>query len=214
MIRLLEFHRSPNCAKIRIALNYKGIPFEMEEVSAADRSPMLRAVNWPLVPVILDGEVTMRDSEAILHYLESNYRESPSLTPKDQDEIRRGEALTRDVQHSLRPIMRKIYGEVMKTPEQRDPRALAGIVDQIAGAIEPLEEALAGKDFLLGERISMYDILLACALMPARPRPDYAAQSPMWAFFGKHLAIPESLPNVIAWVDRVLAYDAEPAAAR
>jgi glutathione S-transferase len=207
MIRLLEFHRSSNCAKVRIALNYKGIPFEAEEMSAADRTPMIQAANWPLVPVILDGDVTMRDSEAILHYLESNYREGPSLTPETREEIHRAEGLCLTVQQRLRPQLRRVYGEALKPAAERSAGVMADVRKELGPALEPLEEALAGKAFLLGERMTMYDILLACALMPARARPEYVAQSPLWAFFHEELAIPEDLPNVRRWADAVLAYD-------
>jgi glutathione S-transferase len=214
MIKLMEFHRSSNCAKVRIALNFKGIPFEMQEMSGADRSPMVKAANWPLVPVIVDGDVSMRDSEAILHYLEANYRDKPSLTPESADDIRKGETIVREAQRALGPALRKVFGQALKAPEERDPRALDGIVEEIAKAAEPLEKELAGKRFLLGERMTMYDILTAAPLMITLPRPDYAAQSPMWKFFGEHLSFPARLTNVRGWVDRVLAYDREPAGAR
>ncbi len=213
MIKLMEFHRSSNCAKVRIALNYKGLPFEMQEMSGADRSPMIKAANWPLVPVIVDGDVVMRDSEAILHYLEANYRDKPSLTPAATEEIRRGESILVEARQLMRPIMLKVFGQAMKASEERDPRAMDGIVEEIARAVEPLEQVLAGKKFLLGERMSIYDILAGAPLMTALPRPDYAAQSPIWAFFGEHLSIPARLKNVHAWLDRVLAYDREPAGA-
>jgi glutathione S-transferase len=107
----------------------------------------------------------------------------------------------------------KIYGQALKAPEEREPRALDGIVDEIAKAVEPLERALEGKRFLVGDRMSMYDILAAAPLTPTLPRPDYAAQSPIWAFFAQHLSLPDRLKNVHAWLDRVLAYDREPAGA-
>ena len=207
MIRLLEFHRSPNCASVRIALHYKGIPFVTEEMSAEDRAPMLKAVNWPLVPVILDGQVAMRDSEAILHYLESNYRDAPSLTPPTRDEIRQGEALRDVIKGRLRPVLGRAYGEAFKSPAQRDPAALKDVVDQLGEALQPVERALDGRAFLVGGNMSLYDIVIACTLMPARGRADYAEQSPMWAFFREHLSIPEGLRNVNAWLDRVLIYD-------
>lgn len=213
MIRLLEFHRSPNCARVRIALGYKEIPFEMEEMSAADRSPMLRAANWPLVPVLLDGEIAMRDSEAILHYLESNYRDGPALTPGTVEEIRRGEALRDDLLHRLRPTIRVLYREAAKQPAERTPAALSRVQSELEDTLARIEDALGGRPFLLGDGMSLYDVVLACALTPARAREDYAAQSPMWAFFREHLSIPQRFHNVNGWLDRVLAYDREAAAA-
>ncbi|MFN2432443.1 MAG: glutathione S-transferase family protein [Gemmatimonadota bacterium] len=208
MIRLLEFHRSPNCAKVRIGLRFKGLDFETEELSAADRSPLREAANWPLVPVLLDGRVSMRESEAILHYLESNYREGPSLTPDSADGIREGEAAVLEARWRLRPILRKVYGLVMRPAEERDLSLLQGLPVHLREALAPVDRALEGKDFLLGERMSLYDVVLACALLPLRPNPLYAAQSPIWAFFGEHLSLPDGVPHVAPWVDRVAAHDA------
>jgi glutathione S-transferase len=213
MIRLLEFHRSANCLKVRLALNYKGIPFEAEEMAAADRSPMLEAAGWPLVPVIVDGDVSMRESEAILHYLESNYRDRPSLTPDGADAIRQAESIMAEARARLRPVLRRIFGQAMKAPEQRDAKAMEGIEGEITRAIQPLEKELEGKSFLVGERMSLYDILLAAPVSVFRPRQDYAAQSPIWAFLAEHLSLPESFRNVNAWLDRVLAYDRQPTGA-
>lgn len=207
MIRLLEFHRSPNCAKVRVALGYKDLPFEPVEMSASDRAPMLTAAGWPLVPVLLDGPVSMRDSEAILHYLESNYRDRPSLTPATIEEIRRGEALRDAAQQNLRPLLRRIYGAAMRAPADRDPELVRGIGEEVRAAVLPLERELSGKPFLLGERLSLYDIVVGCALMPARPNPVYAAQSPLWAFLLEHVSLPADVPNVHGWLDRVLAFD-------
>ncbi|MGH2394904.1 MAG: glutathione S-transferase N-terminal domain-containing protein, partial [Candidatus Limnocylindria bacterium] len=67
MRTLLEFHRSPNSVKVRVALGYKGLEYEIREMMAADRAPMIEAAGWPLVPILLDGDVVMRDSAAILH---------------------------------------------------------------------------------------------------------------------------------------------------
>jgi glutathione S-transferase len=213
MIKLMEFHRSGNCVKVRIALNYKGIPFETEEMSGADRSPLIRAANWPFVPVIVDGDVVMRDSEAILQYLEANYRDRPSLTPATAEEIRQGDALLAETRSRVGPILGRMYGQGMKAPADRDPRALAGIGDELVKAVEPLEKALEGKKFLLGDRMSYHDILIAGALWMTRPRPEFIAVSPIWAFFAEHISLPARFKNLHAWLDRVLAYDREPAGA-
>jgi glutathione S-transferase len=213
MIKLMEFHRSGNCVKVRIALNYKGIPFETEEMSGADRSPLIRAANWPFVPVIVDGDVVMRDSEAILHYLEANYKDRPSLTPATAEAIRQGDALVAEAQGRVRPILRRMFGQGMQAPADRDPRALEGIGDELAKAVEPLEKALEGKKFLLGDRMSYHDILVAGSLWMTRPRPDFIAVSPIWAFFAEHISLPARFKNLHAWLDRVLAYDREPAGA-
>ena len=118
MRRLLEFHRSPNSVKVRIALEFKRLEYETEEMFSADREPIVAAGGWPLVPILIDGAVRMRDSAAILHYLEANYRDAPSLTPASRDEILSAEAILANVapdirraQWSVEPEIRKPTGE-------------------------------------------------------------------------------------------------------
>jgi glutathione S-transferase len=207
MILLLEFHRSPNCAKVRVALNYKGIPFEMEEMSANDRTPMRETANWPLVPVIVDRQVRMRDSEAILHYLESNYRQAPSLTPAEIEEVRRGEGLRDEVQPRLRPILRGLFGQALKPPAEQDGSWIKGVGPKLEEALKPLEQRLGERSYLTGDEMSIYDIILACPLAVTRAPAEYAAQSPVWAFLREQVSLPKSLPHIGAWMDRVLAYD-------
>ena len=85
MRRLLEFHRSPNSVKVRIALEVKRLEYETEEMFSADREPIVAAGGWPLVPILIDGAVRMRESAAILHYLEANYRDL--LTPTEKESM-------------------------------------------------------------------------------------------------------------------------------
>ena len=104
MRRLLEFHRSPNSVKVRIALEVKRLEYETEEMYSADREPIVAAGGWPLVPILIDGAVRMRESAAILHYLEANYRDAPSLTPASRDEILSAEAILANVAPDIRRL--------------------------------------------------------------------------------------------------------------
>jgi hypothetical protein len=57
--------------------------------------------------------------------------------------------------------------------------------------------------------MSLYDIILACNLLPTRPPAKFVEQSPLWRFFADHLAFDRERPAVEAWVDRVVAHDAK-----
>lgn len=86
MIRLYEFAFSGNCHKVRLMLSLPGLPYESVPVSGANRehkSPGFLAMN-PLgqVPVLTDGELVVRDSQAILVYLASRYG-GPAWWPQD-----------------------------------------------------------------------------------------------------------------------------------
>jgi glutathione S-transferase len=205
--RLLQFRRSSNSIKVRIALNVKGLEYEAIEMMAADRQPMIEAAGWPLVPILIDDRIVMRDSAAILHYLEANYRNTRSLTPTDPSDLRTGERIVTALTAEILPIQWSLISEIQKPEEERDP-ALATEARQAAiAALERLEERLAGREWLVGDAMSLYDVILGSSLLPLRAPPEFVAQSPMWRYFAENLRIEDERPRVSAWVGRVVAHD-------
>jgi glutathione S-transferase len=209
MRTLLEFHRSPNSVKVRVALGFKGLEYEIREMMAADRAPMMEAAGWPLVPILLDGDVAMRDSAAILHYLEANYRDAPSLTPVSRDDIRSAEALLARLNPEILSIQYGLEDEIRKSDSERDEGRIATGRATLVAALERLERRLATVPWLVGGGMSLYDVILACNLLPARPPARFVEQSPLWRFFADHLALDGDRPAIEAWVDRVIAHDAK-----
>lgn len=210
MRRLLEFHRSPNSVKVRIGLNYKGLDYETEEMMAAERRPMIEAAGWPLVPILIDGDVVMRDSAAILHYLEANYRDRPSLTPATREEIRSAEALLMNLNLEVLRIQWSAAPELEKPEEERDLERIKVARRALNDALLQLEGRLVHQDWLVGDAMSIYDIVLACNLLPSRPPPRFVEQSPIWRFYSEHFGLEEDRAHVAEWVGRVLAWDPPP----
>ena len=204
---LLEFHRSPNSVKVRVALGFKGLEYEIQEMMAADRAPMTEAAGWPLVPILLDGDVVMRDSMAILHCLEANYRQTPSLTPSSRDDILTAEALLARLNPELLGIPWSLRGEIEKPEEERDRERIEAARSKLVATLARLDERLSADPWLVGQALSIYDIVLACNLLPMRPPPVFADQSPVWRFFMERLRLDGHVPAVESWVDRVLAQD-------
>lgn len=208
MRKLLEFHRSPNSVRVRIGLEYKRLEYETEEMMAADRAPMLEAAAWPLVPVLIDGDVVMRDSVAILHYLESNYRDAPSLTPATRDEIRSAEALLLNLRPEILRIQWRAAPEIGKPEEDRNLERIEIARRALNDALLQLEGRLGGQPWLVGDSMSMYDVILACDLLPSRAPRAFVEESPIWRFYDEHFGLEEDRAHVAAWMDRVLAWDA------
>jgi len=76
-MKLYDHPRSGNCYKIRLMLSLLGLPYESSFVDVlghANHEPWFNAIN-PLeqVPVLVDGEVAVQDSQAILVYLAGRY---------------------------------------------------------------------------------------------------------------------------------------------
>lgn len=206
MRRLLEFRRSPNCIKIRIALNLKGLEFETEEMSSDDRHPVIRAANWPLVPVLIDGEVTMRDSEAILHYLECNYPE-PSLSLHEREAVIEAATVRRDFIQDTRPVARAAF-RYMNVPEQeRDADRLAELNRLANEAIAPLNERLETRPYLFDDHLTMDDIIVACSMIALRVPATFREQSPLWRFFHGYFSIDPAHSRILRWYDEIIAHD-------
>ena len=77
MIKLYHFAISGNCHKARLMLSLLGLEYELIPVNqqaAEHKSEMFLKLN-PLgeVPVLIDGEIIIRDSQAILVYLARRY---------------------------------------------------------------------------------------------------------------------------------------------
>ncbi|PIN24664.1 Glutathione transferase [Handroanthus impetiginosus] len=85
-LELYSYWQSSCSWRVRFALNLKGLPYEYRAVNLAKEeqfSPEFEKLN-PLhyVPVLVDGDVIISDSYAILLYLEEKYPQK-ALLPAD-----------------------------------------------------------------------------------------------------------------------------------
>src|SRR3954451_8685893 len=148
MLKLVRFPRSTNVERVALALAYKGIEVESIDVTPEDRSSVRELSGQDLVPVLIDGELVLPDSTAILEHLEERFPE-PALYPADPA----GRAEVR--------IFIDWFNRVWKGPPNRmadaidagDPDAAAIARDGawLQGALELFEGLLAGRDQLFGE---------------------------------------------------------------
>uniref|UniRef100_A0A2P2INL2 glutathione transferase n=1 Tax=Rhizophora mucronata TaxID=61149 RepID=A0A2P2INL2_RHIMU len=85
-LKLYSYWRSSCAQRVRIALNLKGLPYDYVAVNllkGEQFSPEFLKLN-PLgyVPVLVDGDIVVSDSFAILMYLEEKFDHHP-LLPRD-----------------------------------------------------------------------------------------------------------------------------------
>ncbi|MDA0667574.1 MAG: glutathione S-transferase family protein [Planctomycetota bacterium] len=207
MLKLLTIVPSPNNVKVRIALGYKGIPYQEIPQDPADRSACLDLSGQALTPVMEDKGVSLFDSAAILRFLHSNYP-GPDLFPHDYEEMKkveRWEAFGRfGVKDSLGAIFMMALGRAEITPGN----VLAARKELIAH-VETLEETLVKRDWLVGSAMSAADITLASLLiysvMGEHPALKASLFGPIMCKY--FLLDAEICPKTQAWVRRVAAYD-------
>jgi glutathione S-transferase len=77
MLKLYDFTLSGNCYKVRLLLALLKLDHELITVdvkSGAQKTPAFLALNaFGQVPVLVDGDLVLRDSQAILVYLAQQY---------------------------------------------------------------------------------------------------------------------------------------------
>jgi glutathione S-transferase len=98
---LVDAARCPYCARVRIALEEKGLDYETVEVDLGHRPEWLVELNPPKgrVPVLDDGW-TLPESQVILEYLEERYPKHP-LLPTDPAERARARLLVHRFDEAL-----------------------------------------------------------------------------------------------------------------
>jgi glutathione S-transferase len=157
MIQLYAFAPSGNAQKARIALRLLDLPFEEIRLSggAHKRAPFTTLNPLGQVPVLVDGDLILRDSQAILVYLAAAYR------PGDWDGHDPAE------RSRIAQWLSFAANEIANGPNKLRLAALFGVaIDRptaeaiTARVLDLIEAQLDGHDWLEGDRLTIAD--LAC----------------------------------------------------
>jgi len=93
-LKLYSYWRSSAAYRVRIALNLKRLPYEiipvpLTEAGGAQHSPEFHEINpQELVPVLRDGQRLIRQSMAIIEYLDETWEDPPLLPPTPRERAR------------------------------------------------------------------------------------------------------------------------------
>ena len=86
MLTLYDAPRCPYCARVRIVLAEKDVPYEPVVIDLADRPPWIYQKNPSgKVPILEDDDWILPESAVIAEYLEERFPD-PSLLPADAGE--------------------------------------------------------------------------------------------------------------------------------
>jgi glutathione S-transferase len=156
-----------NNIKVRMALEHKGIPYEFRAIEPGDRDELVEVSGQFLTPVMMDGDVVLFDSGAILRYLDANYRDTPKLYGKSHSEQWEIEDWERFGRGPLaEPMMSLVHTRVRG--EEVTPALQEGAAANFQAAVVKLEERLEGREWLVGGELSAADITCAAVLYRIR----------------------------------------------
>ena len=139
------------------------------------------------IPVLEDGEFVLWESHAIVRYLARTYGER-ALMPRDA----RAEGLVDQWMDwtngtLLAPLTVVFWGQIRLPADQRDRAAEEQAALQLGDLFAMVDASLAGRDYLLGDRLTAADIPVGAAA---------------YRWYGLDLERPD-LPNVRAWYQRL-----------
>ncbi len=188
---------SPFVRKVLAFAAEKGIALDNQRVGIGDPDPAFRAASpFGKMPGFADGDYTLADSSAIIHYLEAKHP-APALIPADPH--LRGKTVWFDefADTILFACGAKLFFNRVVAPRflgrpGDEAAALSAERDELPPILDYLETvAPAGDGFLVGDALTLADIAVA---------------SP-FANLG-HLGVtidPARFPNSRAFIDRMLA---------
>jgi glutathione S-transferase len=186
VLKLWELSPSPNNLKVRLALRFKGIPFEAIPVDPADRSGVLAISGQELTPVIEDRGIVLNDSEAILHYLEANYRDAPRLFPSTGPGRRACDTLKERLDRELGSPWLPVFLHGIGRRPELDASARAAF----AAALGQIEAEM-GHDAAFRPEMPIGDLRLATWAVYALPGPGLVERVPLFRRFRELFAMQE-----------------------
>jgi len=204
-IKLYHIPPSPNSMKARIALAFKKLPYEKIPVNPTDRSDVVRLSRQPLTPIMLHGETVVYDSEAILRYLDANFKDTPSLLSENYEEMRSIEQWETFARYELRQPVDIVFREFFATKRDPDAPAQASrMLDEMTGCIE---DQLIQSPWLVSDRMTIADVTAAPYVYYGMLPREAVESSPVAKFFAQSLRLGKNREKTRGWVERVMAYD-------
>lgn len=174
-MKLFNYWRSSASYRVRLALGFKGLPYEYVAVNLAkgeQHDPAHAQRNpWHAVPVLEvmeEGQaVQLTQSVAIVEYLEERYP-APPLFPTGAVARARMRAMVEVVNSGIQPLHNLQVNNYVKDVLKGDPKAWAATwIDKGLDALEALAKQSAGA-FMVGDQFTFADACLLPQLYGAR----------------------------------------------
>ncbi|NEO27144.1 MAG: glutathione S-transferase family protein [Kamptonema sp. SIO4C4] len=185
MLKFYYHPLSPIARRVWITLLEKGLTFEpiIINLNGEQKKPEYLALNpFHHVPVLVDGELRILESLAILDYLEAQYP-TPSLHPESPAAIAKMRMVQMVTINELTP---KLPALVLSN-ESPDPDEAT--LQHLATLLNFLSEQLGDSAYFGGANVSLADITAGTAF-------------PLMTRLGIEL---QNYPSLAAWYERIIA---------
>ncbi len=177
-MKLYGYWRSSAAYRVRIALNLKGLDYEVAPVHLLkDGGEQLQAEYQAInpqgvVPALVDGDVNIGQSLAIIDYLETRYPEPP-LYPQSAEARAFAQQLALVVACDIHPLNNlRVLKYLKRTLEQGDEARNDWYHHWVEGGFTAMEKLLDGRDwqgpYCLDGQVTIADACLIPQIYNAR----------------------------------------------
>lgn len=196
MLRIIGNHVSPYARKVFLALDHKGIDYEIDPIVPFFGGDEFTRLN-PLrrIPVLIDGDLVIPDSTVICEYLDDCYPEKP-LYPADPAERARARWLEEFADSRLGDVMiwklffqRNVKPRVWK--QETDEDLVTAVITRDLPEIMDWLEPQAPVGGFVFDDLSMIDLTFASFFRNAA-LAGWTPDAARW-------------PRTAAWIDHVFA---------
>jgi maleylacetoacetate isomerase len=142
-------------AKVRIALEFKGLDYTMMPPPGGYSTPAyMEIVPLGTIPALVDGDFCSSESDVLIEYLDETHPEPPLLcgTPAERAHQR---FIARYHDIWLEPHLRRTFAHV--DPDARVEAELDTHLDKFQERLDKMEQLITDGPYLCGERITIAD---------------------------------------------------------
>ncbi len=176
MITVLGRRNSANVQKVMWTLGELGLDYQRQDVGGSFGYPDDYASPNPVVPSIVDGDLTVWESNACVRYLARTYGQG-SLWPTDPAELASAD-MWMEWQRSEPLNSFFLLFQMMVRGLPGTPEKMARAEQACISAFTTLDGQLAGKDFICGSSLTMADIVIGAVCYRYMTLPIERAQLP------------------------------------
>ena len=175
MLKLYSYFRSSAAYRVRIALNVKGLSYDILPVhltkgGGEQRRPEYKSINPQMrVPVLdISGGEVLTQSLAIIDYLEEIHPEPP-LLPGDPVRRAKIRAVAQMIACDIHPLNNLIVLQHLKRTLHHDQATIdAWYVHWIVSGFEAIETMIAPAPYAFGAQVTLADACLVPQVANAR----------------------------------------------
>jgi glutathione S-transferase len=194
--------RSSYTRVVRMVCEEKGIDYELTEVLLGDTA--IRALHpFGKMPVLRHGDLTLCESKAIATYLDRAF-DGPQLIPSEPRPAALTEQWISFINTSIDPLLVRRYLLAYAAPKTADGKPDRALIDALLPDVRTqlalLDDAVAAKNHLVGDRFTLADIYLLPILFYLKLLPESGPLLAPSTALGRYLETHAARPSFVRTV--------------